>query len=93
LHPPLAVTQRLLQGHLAIMARAAHLDTILRAMPAYLQAALALMRFLIQVVEVAHQAIIPLALVALPLLPHHAGHSLMAVAHAHPAIIPPEKAA
>jgi hypothetical protein len=93
LHLPLVVTRRLLQGHLAIMAPAVRLDTILRAMPAYLQAAQVLMHFLIQVVEVAHQAIIPLDLVALLPPPHHAGHFLMAVAHAHPAIIPLEKAA
>lgn len=83
------MTRRPLQGHLAIMERAAHLDTILRAMPAYLQAALVLMRFLIQVVEAARQAIFPPALVALPLLLHHAGHSLMVVVHARQAIIPP----
>jgi hypothetical protein len=75
------------------MERAAHLDTILRAMPVCLQAAQAIMHFSIQVAVAVHLAIIHLAPVALPLLPHHAGHSLMAVVHAHLVIIPPDKAA
>jgi hypothetical protein len=75
------------------MEQAAHLGTTLQAMPACLQAPLVLTHFSIQAVEVAHLAIIPLALVVLPLLPHRAEHSLMVVVHAHLAIIPPEKAA
>lgn len=58
-----------------------------------LQAALVITHFSIQVVEAAPLAITPLALVALLLLPHHAGHSLMVAEAAHQAIIPPEKAA
>jgi len=87
------VTRHLLQGLLAIMEQVAHRDTILQAMPAFPQAALVLTHFSIQAVEAAHPAIIPRALVVLPPLPHHAGHSLMGVVHAHLVIIPLEKAA
>lgn len=93
MRPPLAAIRHLLLVHLAIMERAAHLGTILLEMLAYLQAALVTTHFLIQAVAAVHLAIIPPALVVLPLLPHHVGHSLMVVVHAHRVTIPLEKAA
>jgi len=75
------------------MERVARLGIILQAMPAHHQVALADMHSLIQGAEAVPPVTILQDLVASLHLPRHAGHSLMAVDHAHLAIIHRARAA